>query len=515
MLRSDRLEELLDNFASVVPDVLAVVVSDHDGLVLASTGAPGLDENVLGVVSTQVKPVLSRLREEFAYGNFGTATLESENFRMIVVDTGKGATVAIALEPAGSIDATYPFAYLLAEKTALLLEGSQSVETTIPPVGVPPDDRARLRDILYQTHLHGGTYKYKFVILGEAGVGKTSIVVRFVENRFQTDYRATIGLNVLTHGHKLVAGDEMTVNFSIWDVGSQAYFKRVRTTYYVGANAAFVVFDLTDRASFEAVPRWVEEMEKFAGRQVVYVVIGNKLDLEDQRAVSREEAVELAVRLGASYMETSAKTGSHVEDAFTLLAYKLIEAETNREERTMAEQIGRDLAALVAAGGPLKIGVASEDPLWNPFVTFFLTCGTLGGVKRDEETPLGREIEFDGGVTVKVVTFDGNGPRKEKVEYLADCRGVLLLFQERFSDRASAWKELIVELVESAKPKAVVGVAVKTRESSTWVEISEKLVINDALESNPESVAFFFRLSADYRFELLDNLKAFVDALER
>ncbi|MHA1732608.1 MAG: Rab family GTPase [Promethearchaeota archaeon] len=513
---SEQFNELLGNFARVVPDVVAVIVSDHDGLVVASTSTiPGSGESVeeqIGAISTIINPILVRLRDEFSFKTFGTASFDTEEFRLIFVDTGKDVTISIVLDQVASVDATFPLAYLLAEKTARILEGKR-VEVTIPRIGFHPgsdEEQRRLKNNLYQLRLKEGSYKFKFIIIGDASVGKTSLIVRFVENKFTHDYRATIGLNVLTHSYEMMSG-EIGITLSIWDIGSQAYFKRVRRTYYTGAHASFIVFDLTNRESFENVREWLRELEDFVGR-VPFLLVGNKLDLEGERQVSAEEAITLAEELGASYMETSAKTGANVEDSFTLMAYKLLENALELEERTIKEDLENDLGEILGMG-PLRVAIINDNPLWNPFLNFFLEMCSKDSTK-PVNTSAGQEFKFERGLTVKKVVIGEGGGLGEKMAFIRDSRAIIFLFSEKNLDKVSDWKRSVVETINSTPPGTIITVGIKTAEAETWLEITEEFDINDELESHPEHSVFFFRLSHEYRLEVLDNLKTLLDALK-
>ena len=116
------------------------------------------------------------------------------------------------------------------------------------------------------------------------------------------------------------------MKFAIWDFGGQEYLRRVRQNYYYGAKACFLVFDLTNHKSFKDLAVWEKEKDELTN-SVTTIILGNKADLVDKRVVTREEVLEFANSRGYSYLETSALTGSNVNDAFNLIAYKVIESE--------------------------------------------------------------------------------------------------------------------------------------------------------------------------------------------
>ncbi|MFX1486184.1 MAG: Rab family GTPase [Promethearchaeota archaeon] len=162
----------------------------------------------------------------------------------------------------------------------------------------------------------GPTYNFKILLLGDAAVGKTTLVTRFVKGKFRSDYKMTIGVDILSKDVEV--NGEIAV-LSIWDIAGQERFKSFRNVFYRGASGAFIVYDLTRAQTFQNLRNWIDELNQFLGKAVSTVIVGNKVDLEDLRAVRKEDAEKLANSLGSLYLETSAKTGQKVDEAFTAL----------------------------------------------------------------------------------------------------------------------------------------------------------------------------------------------------
>lgn len=165
----------------------------------------------------------------------------------------------------------------------------------------------------------------KICLLGDGAVGKTSLVYRFIENRFSTDFKSTLGVNLLK---RKVNVDNNTVSVQIWDLGGQEAYKKLRKLYLEGSQGGLVVFDITNRSSFENLDDWVSSF-KSNQSEAPMVLIGNKIDLVDQKKVSEEEAKAYAEANNMKYLSTSAKTGEKVEDAFKSLIRKVLE--TNQD----------------------------------------------------------------------------------------------------------------------------------------------------------------------------------------
>ena len=165
--------------------------------------------------------------------------------------------------------------------------------------------------------------RYKMIIFGNVSVGKTSLVNRYVNDKFEPNYISTLGYNVY---EKQISYDKVIISIMIYDVGGQEQFRDLRRKYADGANTAFITYDITNRDSFERIPDWKHNLYLFAG-EIPFILIGNKIDLEDERKVTFKEGMELSVQLGAlQFIETSAKTGTDVEKAFvdlTINTYKL------------------------------------------------------------------------------------------------------------------------------------------------------------------------------------------------
>ena len=171
-------------------------------------------------------------------------------------------------------------------------------------------------------------FKLKVLLTGAAAVGKTSLVQRFIKNRFAANYKLTVGVDILTKDVEFKPGEVATL--SIWDIGGQQRFEFIRSTFYKGAAGALLVFDLTREQTFIETKKWLTEIRQFSNENIPFVFIGNKLDLLEDvgEVIDREEARAFAEKEGSIYVETSAKTGINVDDAFTELTRRIIKSRT-------------------------------------------------------------------------------------------------------------------------------------------------------------------------------------------
>ncbi|KAL3853915.1 hypothetical protein ACJMK2_013229 [Sinanodonta woodiana] len=160
----------------------------------------------------------------------------------------------------------------------------------------------------------------KLVLLGDQGVGKSSIALRFVRGEFNEHGEATIGAAFLTQTIN-VSGPGQSVKFDIWDTAGQERYHSLAPMYYRGAQAAIVVYDITNAKSFNSAITWVSELRQQANSQIVVVLAGNKADMAaEKRVVAREEGENLAQENNLVFIETSAKTGMHVPEIFMSIA---------------------------------------------------------------------------------------------------------------------------------------------------------------------------------------------------
>ena len=163
-------------------------------------------------------------------------------------------------------------------------------------------------------------YIFKILIIGDSSVGKSNLLLRFSENTFQETFLPTIGVDFKI---KTLTIEGKSIKLNIWDTAGQERFKTITAAYYKGAHGILIVFDLTDKESFNHVNNWLKEIKTNTGTNLTKVLIGNKSDMEAERKIHEEEARVFAESKGMTYIETSAKTNVNVEEAFVTLTNKV------------------------------------------------------------------------------------------------------------------------------------------------------------------------------------------------
>ncbi|XP_013890058.1 ras-related protein Rab-37 isoform X2 [Austrofundulus limnaeus] len=148
---------------------------------------------------------------------------------------------------------------------------------------------------------------HKTILVGDSGVGKTSLLVQFDQGKFiPGSFSATVG-----------------IGFTIWDTAGQERFRSVTHAYYRDAHALLLLYDITSKSSFDNIRAWLTEIHEYAQSDVVIMLLGNKADMNSDRAIRRDEGERLAREYSVPFMETSAKTGVNVDLAFTAVAKEL------------------------------------------------------------------------------------------------------------------------------------------------------------------------------------------------
>jgi len=173
----------------------------------------------------------------------------------------------------------------------------------------------------------------KILTIGESGVGKTCILLRYTDNKFIKHHLTTIGIDYKT---KDVNINGKSIKLKIWDTAGQERFRNITQQYYKGADGIVLVFDLTDRNSFEKIREWMKQIQSYTQREsIAIVLLGNKCDA-DNKAVSAKEANDIATEYNMKFFETSAMNNINIEESFKQLSTEIMKIKESKNARADA-----------------------------------------------------------------------------------------------------------------------------------------------------------------------------------
>jgi len=507
-------KELFSKFLEINTEVESVIVSDSEGLIIAGEKRKDIDMELVSVLTSIINPILERMRSEFEFQKFGNASFDTEDHRFLFISVDEERILSLVLDSMASIENVSPYGFFLAEKTAQILTADEGniIQIAIPNFEYEAGNVDRLKNQLYQMQLGlGGEYRFKFVILGDHEVGKTSIIRRFVEKRYTTDYRATIGINILSHEFDFFGNK---IGVSLYDLGAQKYFKRFRKVYYLGAQAAFIIFDLTNRESFENVKDWYKELKVFTmGEDIPIVIVGNKTDLTEERKIFYQEGARLANNLSQSekikisYIETSALTGNNVEDAFNLISYHYVMKSKEIEEERRGDVLLEIVNSVLKKKIVFTLSLVTENLQWSPGLQIITNIKKLGAKSLIRDYDDEEVYQFTNGLILKQHQYSA-------IEDVSSSDGIFCIFDARTKETVDpTWKKLIISIIENAKDNGVILIGIRASESSNWSEIIEQLNVDDYLEKKAVDL-LFFRIGTDFRLDIFDQLKVMLTAID-
>ena len=306
---------MLTNYLNEIKGIEAVAVCDRDGFIIASEGREGAGaENIIGVISAVLDSYIDRIKNEFGEASsFFNITITGDKKFAYCSTGGKSILTTIADLDSSDVELRV-FSEHVASIIELILDGNEDISLEFPDI----------IKILSRTRggkIPKGDYNSKLILTGDFKVGKTSLIKRFVTNSFQESYMATLGVEISKK--KMNLAKETKFKFLIWDIGGQKAL--VKSNFYNGANAAFIVIDRTRAETLESIDGWYKEIKKSVSKKIPIVIVANKSDLIDKIEISEEKLKSVAEERGFHYILTSAKTGENVPSAFLYAAYTVLE----------------------------------------------------------------------------------------------------------------------------------------------------------------------------------------------
>ncbi|KAK1444488.1 hypothetical protein BgAZ_103940 [Babesia gibsoni] len=182
-------------------------------------------------------------------------------------------------------------------------------------------------------------FLFKLVLIGDSGVGKSCVLLRFADDAFTDSYITTIGVDFR---FRTIEVEGKRIKLQIWDTAGQERFRTITSAYYRGADGIILVYDITDKVSFDHLDMWLSEVEKFAPEGTHTLLLGNKSDEAESRDVATEEVQQFSTKHDIPCMDVSAKTGDNIETAFVSIAKRLLDEKSKNQpeaQKTVPETI--------------------------------------------------------------------------------------------------------------------------------------------------------------------------------
>lgn len=191
---------------------------------------------------------------------------------------------------------------------------------------------------------------FKIVLVGDSGVGKTNLLLRYLKNEFNTQTKATVGVEF---GNTKVQIDNALIKAQIWDTAGQERYRAITSAYYKGAHGALIVYDITRKDSFDSVEKWLSDLKNNGEEKMVIMAIGNKCDMVNERVISTQDGEAKAQRNNIAFLETSALNATNVAKAFDELIQKLYVAFKKDFEDNDDDDLGEN-------GNTIEIGTGNS-----------------------------------------------------------------------------------------------------------------------------------------------------------
>ncbi|KAF0045437.1 hypothetical protein F2P81_001966 [Scophthalmus maximus] len=237
-------------------------------------------------------------------------------------------------------------------------------------------------------------FLFKLLLIGDSGVGKTCLIIRFAEDNFNSTYISTIGIDFKV---KTIEVDGKKVKLQVWDTAGQERFKTITTAYYRGAMGIILVYDITDDKSYENIQNWMKSIKENASAGVSRMLLGNKCDIEAKRKVSKETGEKLAKDHGIRFFETSAKSSINVEESFLSLARDILQ-KSSKKPVSLFMLLSAVCVILSLAGSMLSCQNAQMvKSMLTCQATMFDPHGTEVSGERGTSTAFSGEVSMDSG----------------------------------------------------------------------------------------------------------------------
>ena len=212
---------------------------------------------------------------------------------------------------------------------------------------------------------------YKVIIIGDTAVGKSNILSRYVKDEFSSNSKSTVGVEL---GIKFLKIKNTKTKIQIWDTAGQERYRAITSSYFKGSNGCFIVYDITNEASFNNIENWYEQIQKETSKDIPILLVGNKCDLEDERKVPIEKGKEKAQNLNCAFFETSALKKINIDKIFEELVNNIYEKTggNKNDDDINVELVKDDKAVNLNEVKMVKMKRKKVDAVENNYIMLFL-----------------------------------------------------------------------------------------------------------------------------------------------
>ena len=193
-------------------------------------------------------------------------------------------------------------------------------------------------DLDYSLEEESYDERIRMMLLGDSNVGKTSILKRYCKNQFSESYISSMGIDFET---KYIKVGKKTINLQIWDTAGQERYKVIAKNYYNKSDGFIIVYDITNKNSFDSISNWVKDIKELASYDNKNIILGNKCDLENMRQISKEEGDNLAKKYNCQFFEVSAQSGKNIDKSFLCLVQSILKDGNNSNSSRRGSEIDK------------------------------------------------------------------------------------------------------------------------------------------------------------------------------
>ncbi len=307
------IDDLLDNLLHEVSNLLAALVVDLDGLIIARSSVEGFDEELIGAIMAILDQTITKIKR-YAETSFGTGTFDTNDFQLFYMELGNKvpAIFVLVANHYSNIDQFIPYAYIIAEKISSILSNHE-ISLNIPTL-------TKEGEIILPAEQDNKKNVKKITIVGSEAVGKSKLAHMYCGVNINENgaYKPTLGISI--NEKELQISSNFSLYLYLLDLSGLKSLVKIRKFYYKYSNAVLIVFDYTNMDSFNNISGWIEESRHFSkNEQIPIVLIGNKIDKNENRLDIKSQASKLADQYNIPFFETSALTGEGIDELFTFL----------------------------------------------------------------------------------------------------------------------------------------------------------------------------------------------------